>query len=152
MRAVSPFKGSSEGSLDERLTDKCSTYVYTQINNFEGFKIKFNLSKNFQERVRIKRKNFYDKQATLCQKTWRGYFSRKYIFNYYKRKAYLLAIQHKNEAVLNELKEYKDYMDRQAEEKRNIEKYQKLEEKAKREHYLISTKQISGVYNSPYKP
>lgn len=104
------------------------------------------------ESVKIKRKTFYDKQATLCQKTWRGYFSRKYIFNYYKRKAYLLAIQHKNEAVLNELKEYKDYMDRQAEDRRNIEKYQKLEEKAKREHYLISTKQISGVYNSPYKP
>ena len=90
------------------------------------------------------RKQFFDDKATICQKTWRGYFSRKYIFNYYKRKAYLIAIQHKNEAVLNELKEYKEYTDRQAEEKRNIEKYRRLEEKAKREHYLISTKQISG--------
>ena len=52
----------------------------------------------------------------------------------------------------NELKEYKDYMDRQADEQKNIEKYKRLEEDAKRKHYLISTKQISGVYNSPYKP
>jgi hypothetical protein len=96
------------------------------------------------KRVREMRKQFFDDKATICQKTWRGYFSRKYIFNYYKRKAYLIAIQHKNEAVLNELKEYKEYTDRQAEEKRNIEKYRRLEEKAKREHYLISTKQISG--------
>jgi hypothetical protein len=54
--------------------------------------------------------------------------------------------------IRNELKEYKDYMDRQAEDKKNVEKYRKLEEEAKRKHYLISTKQISGVYNSPYKP
>ncbi len=43
-------------------------------------------------------------------------------------------------------------MDRQAEDKKNVEKYKRLEEEAKRNHYLISTKQISGVYNSPYKP
>ncbi len=51
-----------------------------------------------------------------------------------------------------ELREYKDYMDRQAEEKANFEKYRKLEEEAKRNHFLISTKQIPGVYNSPYQP
>jgi hypothetical protein len=52
----------------------------------------------------------------------------------------------------NELREYKDYMDKQREEKKNMEKYKRLEEEAKRNHYLISTKQIPGVYNSPYKP
>lgn len=120
--------------------------------SFRGYSGRKKYRKLLDERVRTMRKNFFDEKATMCQKIWRGYFSRKYIFNYYKRKAYLVAIQHKNEAVLNELKEYKDYMDRQAEEKKNYEKYKRLEEKAKREHYLISTKQISGVYNSPYKP
>jgi hypothetical protein len=43
-------------------------------------------------------------------------------------------------------------MERQQEERKNIEKYRRLEEEAKRNHYLISTKQISGVYNSPFKP
>ena len=43
-------------------------------------------------------------------------------------------------------------MERQREEKKNILKYKKLEEDAKRNHYLISTKQIPGVFNSPYKP
>ncbi len=51
----------------------------------------------------------------------------------------------------NELKEYKEYMDRQREEKLYVEKYNKLEKEAKRNHYLLSTKQIPGVYNSPYK-
>lgn len=119
---------------------------------YRGWKGRQRYRETLDKRVREMRKNFFDQKATICQKIWRGYFSRKYIFNYYKRKAYLIAIQHKNEAVLNELKEYKEYTDRQADEKRNIEKYRKMEEKAKREHYLISTKQISGVYNSPYKP
>lgn len=51
-----------------------------------------------------------------------------------------------------ELKEYKDWIDRQMEEKESIEKFRKLEDEAKRNHFLISTKQIPGVYNSPYQP
>lgn len=43
-------------------------------------------------------------------------------------------------------------MDKTREEKKNMLKYKKMEEDAKRNHYLISTKQIPGVYNSPYKP
>jgi hypothetical protein len=42
-------------------------------------------------------------------------------------------------------------MDRQREERKHIEKYRKLENEAKRNHYLISTQQIPGVYNSPFK-
>lgn len=128
---------------------KSSITIQRWYRGYQGRKM---YRKLLDERVKEMRLRFFDNKATLCQKTWRGYFSRKYIFNYYKRKAYLIAIQHKNEAVLNELKEYKEYMDRQEEDKKNIEKYRRLEEKAKKEHYLISTKQISGVYNSPYKP
>jgi len=46
------------------------------------------------------RLQFYHQKAVIIQKTWRGFYSRKYIFNYYKRKAYLNAIQQKNEIVL----------------------------------------------------
>lgn len=102
--------------------------------------------------VRYMRFKFYDDTACLIQKHWRGYYSRKYIFNYYKRKEYLAVIKQKNEIVLGELKEYKEYMERQREEKKNILKYKRLEEEAKRNHHLISTKQIPGVFNSPYKP
>ena len=74
------------------------------------------------------------------------------IFLKFSLKIIVIISTNPNQYDSNELKEYKEYMDRQAEEKKNYEKYQRLEEKAKREHYLISTRQISGVYNSPYKP
>ncbi|RNA00649.1 Spermatogenesis-associated 17 [Brachionus plicatilis] len=105
-----------------------------------------------EERVRQMRLEFYHEKAILIQKIWRGYYSRKYVFNYYKRKAYLKAIEQKNEIVLNELREYKDYMDKQEEERKHIQRYRQLEKEAKKNHYLISTKQIPGIYNSPYKP
>lgn len=89
---------------------------------FRGYLGRKSSRKIVEMKVKEMRQNYFDRMATLCQKTWRGYFSRKYIFNYYKRKAYLQAIQHKNEAVLNELKEYKEYMDRQAEEKKKLRK------------------------------
>jgi hypothetical protein len=60
-------------------------------------------------------------------------------------------VQQKNEIVLGELREYKEYMERQREERRHIDKYRKLEAEAKRNHHLISTAQIPGVYNSPFK-
>ncbi len=43
-------------------------------------------------------------------------------------------------------------MERNVEEKKLTEKYRKMEDDAKRNHYLISTKTIPGVYNSPFNP
>ena len=34
------------------------------------------------------------------QKFWRGFYSRKYIFDYYKRRAYLNGVVQKNELIL----------------------------------------------------
>ena len=43
-------------------------------------------------------------------------------------------------------------MVRNYEEKKLAEKFRKMEEEAKRNHYMISTKVIPGVYNSPFNP
>lgn len=59
-----------------------------------------NLLIKLKERVKQMRLQFYHEKAILIQKIWRGYYSRKYVFNYYKRKAYLQAIEQKNEIVL----------------------------------------------------
>jgi hypothetical protein len=41
----------------------------------------------------------YDACATVIQKMWRGYYSRKHIHDFYMRKAYLHALTLKNEEV-----------------------------------------------------
>lgn len=43
--------------------------------------------------------NKYNHLATRIQKVWRGFYVRKYIFNYYSFKRYLGSLLIKNEAI-----------------------------------------------------
>ena len=101
--------------------------------------------------VMIMRMNFYNAKVVVIQKRWRGYYVRKYVHNYYARKRYLEALTIKNQIVKSELEELKEQLD--VEERRR--KQEKLEEElqyvARKNHYLLSTHQIRGIYNSPFR-
>uniref|UniRef100_A0A803W8B4 Spermatosis associated 17 n=1 Tax=Ficedula albicollis TaxID=59894 RepID=A0A803W8B4_FICAL len=99
----------------------------------------------------IKKLEFYNEMAVRIQKMWRGYYVRKYIHNFSALKRYLEAVSLNNEFVRSELQEY-------AEMKENEEKMKDLEKKeeeekyqARKMHYLLSTAQIPGIYNSPLR-
>ncbi|XP_039553930.1 spermatogenesis-associated protein 17 [Passer montanus] len=99
----------------------------------------------------IKKQKFYNEMAVRIQKTWRGYYVRKYIHNFYALKKYLNAVSLNNKLVRHELQKY-------AEMKENEEKMKDLEKKEKEKkyqaqkmHYLLSTEQIPGIYNSPFR-
>ncbi|XP_059699327.1 spermatogenesis-associated protein 17 [Haemorhous mexicanus] len=99
----------------------------------------------------IKKQKFYNEMAVRIQKTWRGYYVRKNIHNFYALKKYLQGVSAKNEIVRLELQE-------EAEKKEHEKKMKDLEKKekekkyqARKTHYLLSTEQIPGVYNSPFR-
>jgi hypothetical protein len=46
------------------------------------------------------RMDYYNSQATLIQKVWRGYHSRRTIFDYYGRKKYLVEVGQKVYLIL----------------------------------------------------
>ncbi|EDL94937.1 similar to RIKEN cDNA 4930513F16 (predicted) [Rattus norvegicus] len=95
--------------------------------------------------------NLYNEMAVRIQRRWRGFRIRKYCFNYYYLKEYLRAVSETNDAIREALEEFAEMKER---EERKI--LLELEEKqkdyqARKTHYLLSTKQISGVYNSPFR-
>ncbi|XP_070257155.1 spermatogenesis-associated protein 17 isoform X1 [Myotis yumanensis] len=95
--------------------------------------------------------NIYNAMAVRIQKRWRGYKVRKYGFNYYYFKEYLRAISETNDAVREALDEFADMRERE-EKKADLEREEKKRDYAARKmHYLLSTKQIPGVYNSPFR-
>ncbi|XP_071282065.1 spermatogenesis-associated protein 17 [Agelaius tricolor] len=111
--------------------------------------------KNFIEVVErayfIKKEKFYNEMAVRIQKTWRGYYVRKYIHNFYALKKYLNAVSVNNELVRYELQEYAD-MKENEEKMKDLEKKEKEKKyQARKMHYLLSTEQIPGVYNSPFR-
>ncbi|XP_021139839.1 spermatogenesis-associated protein 17 isoform X2 [Columba livia] len=85
------------------------------------------------------------------QKRWRGYYVRKYIHNYYELKKYLETVSMNNEFVRNELQQYTE-MKENEEKRKDLEKKEKEKQyQARKMHYLLSTEQIAGIYNSPFR-
>ncbi|KAM6354711.1 LOW QUALITY PROTEIN: spermatogenesis-associated protein 17 [Podargus strigoides] len=99
----------------------------------------------------IMKMNFYNEMAVRIQKRWRGYYVRKYIHNYYALKKYLEAVSVKNEFVRNELQKYAE-MKENEDKKKDLERIEKKNKyQARKMHYLLSTEQVAGIHNSPFR-
>ncbi|XP_025944636.1 spermatogenesis-associated protein 17 [Apteryx rowi] len=98
----------------------------------------------------IMKMNFYNEMAVRIQKRWRGYYDRKYTHNYYALKKYLEAISVNNEIVRKELNEYAEMKEKEKKKKDLEKKEKEKEHQARKMHYLLSTEQIAGIYNSPF--
>ncbi|NWW01658.1 SPT17 protein, partial [Oreocharis arfaki] len=111
--------------------------------------------KHFREIVErayfIKKLNFYNQMAVRIQKMWRGYYVRKYIHNFYALKKYLKAVSVNNELVRSELQEYADMKENEDKMKDLEKKEKEKKHQARKMHYLLSTEQIPGIYNSPFR-
>jgi hypothetical protein len=68
--------------------------------------LSFQLIRRREEMV----KQYFDSMATIIQKRWRGYYSRKYKSDFYVRKQFLQALVAKNETVAQGLRLYEQHM------------------------------------------
>ncbi|XP_069624588.1 spermatogenesis-associated protein 17 [Ranitomeya imitator] len=111
--------------------------------------------KYFRSKVKtayfIMKMNFYNEMAVRIQKRWRGYYIRKYVHNYYALKKYLEGVAMKNNFVRKELEEYSEMRNREKLKKSAESAERVKEQRARKLHYLVSTEQIAGVFNSPYR-
>ncbi|KAF6274791.1 spermatogenesis associated 17 [Rhinolophus ferrumequinum] len=95
--------------------------------------------------------NIYNAMAVRIQRRWRGYRIRKYCFNYFYLKEYLRAVSETNDTIREALEEFADMKERE-EKKAELEREEKKRDyQARKMHYLLSTKQIPGIYNSPFR-
>ncbi|RDD39838.1 Spermatogenesis-associated protein 17 [Trichoplax sp. H2] len=117
---------------------------------FRAFRARKTYRIKLKEAVTKMEWKYYYNMATIIQKTWRGYWTRKYEFNYYARKKYLEGLALKNEFVRHRLEEVGRKLKEEVEQNQKNEEQKELYENASRLHYLVSTHQIPGVYNSPF--
>ncbi|KAG1972599.1 spermatogenesis-associated protein 17 [Pimephales promelas] len=109
----------------------------------------------FRKRVKtayfIMKMNFFNKMAVKIQQRWRGYYVRKYVHNYYARKRYLEGLTRKNEHIRRDIEEFVE-LQRKERERITLEKEEQGKTiQAQRLHFLLSTKQCPGVFNSPFR-
>ena len=119
---------------------------------FRGYLARANHQQEVAEQNDNIMTEFYKYQVSIIQRHWEGYKCRKNVMDYYANRKWLEETKKKNEETLSEMREYaqkKQYdLDRQIEEnqRRNFVNI------AKNLHHLISTKEIPGIYNTPYLP
>jgi hypothetical protein len=94
--------------------------------------------------------SYFAKQAIIIQKIFRGFFVRKYVHNFYLRKEELKALERKNEEFKKELEAFGKAQAIESEEYRMEQAKQEFASLAKNLHHLSSTRNIPGVYNSPF--
>ncbi len=120
--------------------------------NLKGYFSKSNNQKEIVNQNNNIIREFYNNQIIIIQKHWKGYKYRKNIIDYYSNKKWLEKINKKNEETLNQIKEIT--MKKQYDLNRKVEENErkKFFNIIKNLHHLISTKEIPGIYNTPYLP
>ena len=117
---------------------------------WRGFLGRCKFMQQKQNENEYKQSKFFNEQAKIIQKYYRGYYSRKYEHDFYARKSYIQHVQTKNDEVRKQLESYA--------RKTALEEAKLQEQTARTEfhelasnlHHLASTKAIPGVYNPPY--
>ena len=85
--------------------------------------------------------------ATLIQRTFRGFYSRKYKSNFYDRKKYLGGIVASGEKLRAQTLEHYMKSKEEDEKVQREETYREFKNLTENLHHLLSTKQQPGIFN-----
>ena len=102
------------------------------------------------QRIKDARLGFFHYQASIVQKSFRGYYSRRYYHDFFARKAYIQEVIVKSEKLRAELSNHRQELlerDAREQEDKAREEFSRVTENL---HHLLSTKCQPGIYNSPY--
>ena len=102
------------------------------------------------QRIKDSRLGFFHYQASIVQKSFRGYYSRRYYHDFFARKSYIQEVIVKSEKLRAELANHRQELlerDARSQEERAREEFSRVTENL---HHLLSTKCQPGIYNSPY--
>ncbi|KAJ3331674.1 spermatogenesis-associated protein 17 [Blyttiomyces sp. JEL0837] len=88
----------------------------------------------------------------LKKQIWRGYWSRKHVFDFYARKVYIAEIVDKMDQMRTSLREYEAAQQKLDRDRRQKALQEKLERMAGRRHHLVGTKAIPGVMAKVTEP
>mmetsp|Transcript_7474 Transcript_7474/g.10485 ORF Transcript_7474/g.10485 Transcript_7474/m.10485 type:complete len:382 (-) Transcript_7474:60-1205(-) len=93
---------------------------------------------------------FFHHCASVVQKFFRGWWSRKRLHDYHGRKAYLKSIEKRGEWTVDVLRRAHEMQQEQSRAQEEANMRSEFDKLAGELHHLVSTRSIAGVYNPPY--
>ncbi|ORY50614.1 hypothetical protein LY90DRAFT_702876, partial [Neocallimastix californiae] len=119
--------------------------------SYRGYISRVKTKERIIKENKLKRKKYYNEKAILIQKVWRGFHSRKEIFDFYAYKQYLRDVTDYTFKVNDDIKR-KAKVQRQQMESAFLENEEKkLQELASKIHHVLSTKVNDGVCKYPHQ-
>lgn len=92
----------------------------------------------------------FEYYASMVQRAFRGFYSRRYAHDFFARKAYIASIRQKSEELRRQLEESSVVQAAEEEERVMTEAKQSFDKATANLHHLVSTQSCRGIYNSPY--
>lgn len=149
-RACVTIQSIRRGILDRRKLKTQGRSLIDMQRIWRGYLGRQIASYTSLQRDKGRARQLWTRTATVLQKTFRGFYSRRYKHSYYERQAYLNMVNMKDQSI----REFSEAVAEQTEEDREMTRvegeqreFQKL---AKDLHHLVSTSNTPGVFNSPY--
>eukprot|EP00696_Hemimastix_kukwesjijk_P019470 gnl/Hemi2/8721_TR3021_c0_g1_i1.p1 gnl/Hemi2/8721_TR3021_c0_g1~~gnl/Hemi2/8721_TR3021_c0_g1_i1.p1 ORF type:complete len:272 (+),score=64.62 gnl/Hemi2/8721_TR3021_c0_g1_i1:117-932(+) len=99
----------------------------------------------YLQKKRRDEKLYHDKMATVIQRVWRGYSSRRHKRDFYKRKAFILNVLDKNRELRELSQQYLEEQARYQSEVSANQEQLELSTLARKRHHLVGTQAIRGV-------
>ncbi|KAJ3107365.1 spermatogenesis-associated protein 17 [Phlyctochytrium planicorne] len=97
-------------------------------------------------RQRLEKETAYQNQmATKIQRTWRGFDTRKRIFDYHKRKEFIETVSAKMEETRENLRKHEQQQRKDELERKAKKLLEWMEQFAGKNHHLLGTKSIPGI-------
>eukprot|EP00038_Savillea_parva_P007183 m.168408 g.168408 ORF g.168408 m.168408 type:complete len:356 (+) comp12950_c0_seq1:311-1378(+) len=98
-----------------------------------------------------RRRDAYDGAATKLQSLWRGYRSRTDIFDFRSRSAYLAERASDMASMTQKMEDYRESVRANLASEAERRQKEAYAERARREHFMLSTRAQMGVYSSARK-
>lgn len=102
------------------------------------------------ERARRWNTLFFHHCAEIVQKFFRGYWSRKYLHDFFARRKYLNGVAQRGSRTVDFLQKAQDTQQLQQLANEESQMRKEFDALCGQLHHLVSTHQIPGVYNPPY--
>ncbi|GAX75220.1 hypothetical protein CEUSTIGMA_g2664.t1 [Chlamydomonas eustigma] len=150
VRAAIVIESCARGFLTRRRLKKLTDVVVNIQRYWRGYLGRLRATLALEIKNKKLRELYFDAQASVIQRHWRGFWSRKSKFDFYARKRYLKEVHSKNAEIRKEM---------EAEAQRAISAQREMAEDMARRlfdsrvgqlHHLVSTAAQPGIFNSPY--
>eukprot|EP00752_Nemacystus_decipiens_P003180 g2943.t1 len=150
LKAATDIKRVYRGKTVRDDLSRKRTAITRITSTYRGYRGRARAQETLENTLARERMAVYHYHALAIQGAFRGYQSRKYNYNHARRKGYLQEVVDAGDAVRAELREHEQALLEDEEAKKELADQAKLQAVAQNLHHLVSTKSISGVFNSPY--